>query len=134
MIISSTTSVPLISADELVTAAIERFGHSARIVGDTGLPNTDQSIDVVLEGEPGFLISHDRGGDAIRCDGMPEQNAQVAAWIRSLLPADFPRLIAYDGSWGWHVELTHGITAEEFLANEINHDDPHWADGDSDLW
>ncbi len=134
MIITSPTSVPLLSADEFVAAAIERYGQSARVIGDTGTPNTDQAVDVTRPGEPGFQIDHDRSGDSIRCDGMREQNAEVAAWIRSLLPADFPRLIAFDQAWTWHVDLTHGITAEEVLANEISHDDPSWGEGDPDLW
>ena len=123
----------MLSADALAEAAIQRFGADAEVLGDPGLPGTDQSIDVTRAGEPGFLIDRTRHTGGVRCDGTREQNAEVAAWIRSLLPADFPRVIAFDQAWTFQVELTHGIKAEEVLANAISHDDPHWSDGDPDL-
>ena len=79
------------------------------------------------------MIDRSRDGFSISCDGTRAQNAEVAAWYRSLLPPDFPRLITDDMGWGWHVDLVHGITAEQFVTSIVDHDVPGWTDNDPDL-
>ncbi|HEY0216755.1 MAG TPA: hypothetical protein VGC57_10225, partial [Cellulomonas sp.] len=79
-------------------------------------------------------IDYWRDRTAITTDGTIPQRAEVAAWVRSLLPADAPRLIAFDTGWFSHVELVHGITAEDFLANVVDHSVPGWNEGDPDLF
>lgn len=95
--------------------------------------HADVSVNVVLPGEPGFMVDHDERGDAVRVDGTSAQNAAVAAWVRWLLPQEFPRVIAIEEGWAWHVELVHGITPERVLSERVSHQDPDWAAGDPDL-
>ena len=68
--------------------------------------------------------------------GAESGDAEVAdavAWIRSLLPVDFPRVIALDGGWNGHVELAPGITADQVMANWVDHSVPGWDAGAPDF-
>lgn len=133
MIISSLTGSPLLDAEEFAAAARARFGEHCSVDTVEAGVHTDVSVNVVPPGEPGFMVDHDERGDAVRVDGTAIQNAEVAAWVRSLLPREFPRVIAFEDGWAWHVELVHGITRDLVLSEHISHEDPDWSAGDPDL-
>lgn len=133
MIISSVKRVPLPSADSLAAGALLHFGMHARVFGDTCEPGTDQSIDVTRPGQAGV---HDRPLARRLLDLVRRhQGAERRGGSLVPLPAapDFPRLIADDMGWGWHVDLVHGITAEQFVTSIVDHDVPGWNDNDPDL-
>ena len=71
--------------------------------------------------------------ESINLDGPQEQNLATAAWLRSLMPVETPRVIAFDGAWTMHVELTHGCTAESLRGNCVDHSVPGWDARDPDL-
>lgn len=133
MIIVSLRRAPILTADAFAAAARTRFGERAELVDDVAVPRVAVTVRVSDPGRPGFTIDLPDDCLSVHVDGTPEQDAEVAAWVRSLLPADFPRLIGSDQGWGWHVELVHGVTPERVLSERVSHEDPHWADGDPDL-
>lgn len=133
MIISRVCKAPLLSGAEFAAAVTARFGQHVSVFGNEGEPPVEHGVDVRPPGEPGFAIAWLPRSGIISVDGTREQNAMVAAWVRSQLPADFPRVIAYDDDWSWHVDLVWGITSEQVLANTVSHSDPGWNAGDPDL-
>jgi hypothetical protein len=121
-----------LSAQALNTAARERWGDAATVRSES-LPTLATNIWVEVEGQPFFQIDLQRDLSAISCDGNDDQTADVAVWVRSLLPADAPRIIATDEAFSCHVELVPGITVEQFRESVIDHSVPGWSDGDPDL-
>lgn len=127
MVIHSVTRRPLMDSAVFAGAVQERFGTDAARVGP---PDDDTiSFDVRPSGAPGYMVELVPEGWSVHTDGTEEQCAQVAAWVRSLLPADFPRVIAADDDWAWHVELVPGISADQVLTARIEHDE-HWSDSE----
>jgi len=123
----------LLTREAFLDAARRYFGEAATEVEDTAAVHSDVTLHVSPPGGPGFTVDHDVDASSVRTDGTPEQAAAVAAWVRSLLPAEFPRVIASDPGWSWHVELVHGITADRVLSEQVSHADPAWAQDDPDL-
>jgi hypothetical protein len=133
LLIASPTGSPLpLTAQALNTAARERWGEAATVRSDP-LPTLATNIWVEVEGQPFFQIDLQQDLSAISCDGNDDQTADVAVWVRSLLPADAPRIIATDEAFSCHVELVPGITVEQFRRSVIDHSLPGWNDGDPDL-
>jgi hypothetical protein len=123
--------LPLAVAD-LVRAAAERWGEHAD-VKENPLESLDANIWLEIPGQTFFQIDYTKDHSAIHCDGTDEQNIEVALWVRSLIPDDFPRVIVADGDFSCHVELVPGITEEQFRASVVDHSVPGWNDGDPDL-
>lgn len=117
-------------ADALDAAARLRWGTAARTSRG---PKMATTIHIKVDGHPGFRIDLHPGRDAISCDGGDQQQVEVAVWIRSLIPDDFPRVIAADEGWSCHVELVPGITEEQFRASVVDHSVPGWNADDPDL-
>jgi hypothetical protein len=131
MLIAAPSGVALpLSADELNAAARRRWRTAVRIDDEPGLA-TNIKIDV--PGQSSFQIDYTGRHTAIRCDGDERQQIEVAVWVRSLIPDDFPRVIACDNMWSRHVDLVAGITEEQFRASVVDHSVPGWNDGDPDL-
>lgn len=124
MLVHSVTDRALLTADEFREAVTGRFGSIAEEVG-FGMPDT--TFDVEPPGYPGYEIRLVDDARTLSTDGMEDQALEVVAWVRSLLPDDFPRVIVTDQAWGWHTELTPGITAEQILDRRIRHDET-WSD------
>ena len=57
----------------------------------------------------------------ISVDGTPEQAAEVAAWVRSLLPNPNLDLWILDNHLSGHTVLFPGITPEQVLDNWVDH-------------
>jgi hypothetical protein len=104
-------------------AAKARFDDAE--VFDTEPDETDVSdVSVYLDppGEPAFQIWHDEDGQTIRTDGTEEQAAEVAVWVRSLLPDDpGGRIWMCDQMFNGHVELAPGMTADDVKASWVDH-------------
>jgi hypothetical protein len=131
VIVTSPKSVPLATAGQFRDAALARFAPRVREIA----PSADVAVcvDVSRPGEPGFLVELTSDLTTVRSDGTAHQDAEVAAWVRSLVPAPSVRLIGFDPSWTWHVELVPGASAEQVLGGRVDHSAPGWADGDPDL-
>ena len=106
-------ALPLpLTADALLRAAQVRWPDGVRVV-DEDPRKIALRLDVIAEG-PGFYITAMHDFSSINLDGTPEQNTDVAVWLRTLMPADGPRVVAFDSGLTAEVELTPGITAADF--------------------
>ena len=133
MIISPTgTPLPL-TADTLVEAAQQHWPGRVNVLGPGERVKAALTIDVNPVGEPGFLIDLSSTGASIRLDGTPEQNVETAAWLRSLMPADAPRIIVCDQAWSMHAELPSGVTADKIRTTIVDHSTPGWDANDPAL-
>ena len=73
------------------------------------------SFEVPVEGEnpPRGELMGD--GQAVGLEGGLRESAEVAAWIRDLVPSE-QELIFYDQGYHFHVPLTDGKTPDEIVA------------------
>ena len=132
LIVMAPSGARLMGADALVDAARTRFGDRIRVQPSPPGWKTDVDIYVSLEGET-LTISHFSSETSVGVESGDAQVADAVAWLRSLLPPDFPRVIACDGGWNGHVDLAPGITAEQVMSGWIDHNAPGWEDGDPDF-
>ena len=123
-----------VSLDKLPAAARERWGGCVMERRRSVVPDAVLTLEVEPPGEPEFTIEVMRGPRSINLDGTPEQNYATAAWLRSLMPADAPRVIVFDGAWSMHAVLAYGCTAESLRAATVDHSVPGWHEGDPDLY
>lgn len=106
-------ALPLpLTADALLQAAQARWPDGVRVVDED--PRTIAlRLDVIAEGS-GFSITAMHDFSSINLDGTPEQNTDTAVWLRTLMPADGPRVVAFDSGLTAEVELTPGMSAADF--------------------
>ena len=125
--------VPLpISADALVAAAEARWpGETIHRLPTENQKNT--AVKVLGEEPASFTIRPFQGNMLIGVDGTPEQNVLVAAWLRSIMPEEAPRIIVTDDGLSTHAELPFGVTAEQVAATMVDHGVPGW-DADDPDW
>lgn len=98
---------------------------------DPGEGSHDVHMWIQPEDETGFHI--DIYDQTIGLDGTSEQNVRLAAWLRSLMPKESPRLVVADGGVNVHAELPHGVTPEQIATSMVDHsvegwdvNDPQW--------
>lgn len=125
MIITRVGQEPLFDVETLAGAVVSVFPGTWRTFGPNGGPMV-WAVDVTPAGQPGFVVSLNSDFTSVHCDGTPEQAAAVAAAVAQVASGT-SRLIAFDQSWGWHVDLHPGITPEQVLAGRVVHDE-HWSD------
>lgn len=113
MIISAIDRSPM-PDQEALTAAVEgEFGDDAvQLVIPRVAGVSEFDLNVHPRDDSPFTIARFRNG-SVSSDGTPEQNAVVAALVRSLLPSSFPRVVAIEPDGGVYVDLDAGITADE---------------------
>ena len=131
-IVTSPREATLLTGEQLLAAAEERFGHEFVVSPQLEGP-ADFHIYVSPRSGREFTISHYRHDKSISFEATEEQRLELAAWIRGLLPADHPRVIACDQGWLGHVDLTAGITSAEARSRWVDHAVPGWNDGDPDF-
>jgi len=114
--------------DRIADAIIDHWGAGA--VRDAKLVSDSLARTLWISDTDGHLqVDIEHGADQVSADGTPEQNEVVACLVRSTMPTDAPRIIAFDGSWSWHAELVAGITPQTFADHVVIHDE-HWVDPD----
>jgi hypothetical protein len=120
------------SPDQALQVDREVFEEQARTRFPEGvvlsIDDANRPMDVVVQigrtGEPEFQILRSREGEVIFTDGTPKQAAEVALWIRSLLPDDpGGRIWLVDEGYSGHVELVPGMTAADVKARWVEHND-----------
>jgi hypothetical protein len=100
-----------------------KFGKEAAIlaISDESRPK-DVTVQISRPGEASFQVFHSRKGTTISTDGTPEQAAEVALWVRSMLPQDpGGRIWLVDEGYNGHAELIPGMTVEELNAAWVRH-------------
>ncbi len=132
LIVMAPGGAPLLGGDALIDAAHARFGEDARVQRSPEGWETDFHLYVALPAES-LTVSHFADNSSVSFESGDEEVADAVAWYRSLLPVEFPRVIACDPGWNGHVDLTPGITAEAIAASWIDHGVPGWDSGDPDF-
>jgi hypothetical protein len=113
MIITSVDESTILDSDLVVRVLRQLFPADA--VTESASDVTDgRKVDV--ETDPWFRVDVSSDGSQADVNGVPEQNARVAAAIRAAIPQDAPRIIAMDPDLGSFIDLTPGITADEIQA------------------
>lgn len=131
-IIAAPSQAPLVEMSAFVAAAQAEYGPYADVHVHADGP-MDVEVVVQRPGEAPFSITRSRDGASINADGTLAQNAEVTAWVRGLLPGDFPRVITFDMGWTGHADLPAGVTAEGVTSGWVDHSMPGWNAGDPDL-
>jgi len=114
------------TAEHLAVAFRAHWGSDAVVDRPLVSEHLERTLRI-RDDDGAFRVDVRRGMDSVNVDGTPEQNEVVACLVRAALPVDAPRVIAYDGSWGWHAELVAGITPQTFADHVVEHDE-RWAD------
>ena len=114
--------------DRIADAFTDRWGADAVSEGRFAPDSLERAL---LIADAGGRVRVTLGPDVsmVSADGTPKQNEIVACLVRSTMPADARRIIAFDGSWSWHAELVAGITPQTFADHVVEHDD-NWVDPD----
>lgn len=128
----ATSGEPLVDGPTLIAAAEQVYGSSMRIQPSPEGWDTDFHLYITLDADS-LHVSHFADNASISFDASEPVLREVLAWYRSLLPADFPRVIACDQGWNGHVDLHHGITPEQIAQRWVDHAIPGWNDGDPDF-
>jgi hypothetical protein len=120
LILSPDVTSLALTPDQLATAARERWGTQMFVTGRTG---PEVSLELEVTGPPHrFSICLSARGDSIFTDGSWEQTAQVAAWVRSLIPDGFGyRLWLADESFSGHATLPPGVQADQLADLWVDH-------------
>lgn len=127
------SQVPLpIRADTLITAAEARWPGKTKTYPPT-CHDKSTSIEIFGEEPAPFFVNLFEGNLLISVDGTPEQNVVAAAWLRSLMPQDAPRMVVGDKGFGVHAELPFGVTPDQIASTMIRHDSDDWNADDPDL-
>lgn len=124
VIILSPDDVFSLSTDAFVEAARAQWPEDSRIV--TGDESREYDVTVIIDrpGEPMFQVFHDRHGETIATDGNLDQAAEVALWVRSLLPTHIGgRLWMTNQSFSGHVELQPGMAKDDLQSGWVDHAD-----------
>ncbi|HEY0216591.1 MAG TPA: hypothetical protein VGC57_09385, partial [Cellulomonas sp.] len=90
------------SLDEFAALSRQRWSAISAVYFEQPPFHTGVNVQIEPTDESFFQIDYWRDRTAITTDGTIPQRAEVAAWVRSLLPADAPRLIAFDTGWFSH--------------------------------
>lgn len=134
VIVASPSGAALeVAAADLVTLASKRWGAHAVTWRTSDLPNTATTIRVTPDDEPGFQIDLAADGQSVSADGTPEQNVEVAHLVNRALPAERPRVIAFDQGWTVHVDLTADMTLDDLRSRLVDHSVPGWNADDPEL-
>jgi len=121
-----------ITREQLATASEERWPKCVSIrFGENS--TTKVAIGVQAQGEDFFMLNLYEDGLLIGMDSTPELTVRNAAWVRSLMPEDAPRIVVSDKSFSLHAELPYGVTPEQIAATLVEHiegwdtDDPDFS-------
>lgn len=105
----------------LIAAAEERFGPAVRIQPSPNGWDTDLHLYVALDDGDSLTVSHFADNTSISFEADDATVRETVAWYRSLLPADFPPLVACDEAWNGHVDLTPTVTTTETTHRWVDH-------------
>lgn len=123
---------PLLPVASLVEALKERYGDDVTVQpGPPGL-KVDSYLYVTLPHER-LTITTFVEGTSVSLESGDDEVTDALAWYRSLLPADFPRVIAFDPGWNGHVELPAGVRGRDIAAGWVDHSVEGWNADDPDL-
>jgi hypothetical protein len=76
-------------------------------------PLPQSSVQVDPQDESSFSVRLDADGSGCGIDGVPLQNARVAAALRAEMPREATRIVAIDTRAGAFAELPWGVSAEQ---------------------
>jgi hypothetical protein len=131
-LVMAASGAALFDGDQLLEAIRARNGDHARVQPSPEDWETDYDVYVALETRT-LIVSHFKDSMSVGFEGGDVEVRDAIAWYRSLLPPDPPRVVATDHGWYGHVDLHHGITADEIAQRWVDHSTPGWEVGDPDF-
>jgi hypothetical protein len=125
MVISPDVASLGLEPDTFVAAAHEHWGDRVGVTGRTG-PEIEVELEVVLEADDQhpapFRVCLAHAGASVFTDGNWEQAADMAAWLRTLVPEDFAyRLWLVDHAFSGHAMLPPGVHADQLADLWLEH-------------
>lgn len=129
LIVLAPSGDSLLDGPALIEAARKRFGPEVRVQTSPEGWETDFHLYASLDGDS-LIVSHFADDTSVSFETSGPLLREVIAWYRSLLPREFPRVIACDEGWNGHVDLTPGITADEVASRWVDHSIEGWNAGD----
>lgn len=133
LVVMAPSSAPLVDGPALMAAAEQRFGPAMRVQRSPAGWDTDFHLYVTLDNGDSLTVSHFADNASISFEANEDTVRETVAWYRSLLPVDFPRLIAFDEVWTGHVDLAPGIPAADIAVRWVDHSITGWNAGDPDF-
>jgi len=131
--IFSPAQVPLpIGEHALIAACQQRWPDQTTARVRRGA-RCEVSVDTRAVDECPFVLSLYEGHMMIGMDGTPQQNVVTAAWIRSLMPWDAPRMVVANQAFSVHAELPFGVTPDEIAATMVDHSVAGWDADDPEM-
>lgn len=121
-ILSPDEGVPLLDRARFEAEARERFPDGVVVPIEDERRTSDVVVRFQRPDTPSFQIFHSRYNDVIWTDAPPEEAAEVALWVASLLPEDpGGRIWFCDEHFTGHVELRRGITRDQLREGWVDH-------------
>ncbi len=132
LVVTAPSGRALLDGPELIAAARRRFGAAVRAQPSPPGWETDVHLYVTLDRDS-LAVAHFADSLAVSFEAGDLPLRETVAWYRSLLPADFPRVVACDQGWNGHVDLDHGISAQDVVDRWVDHSVAGWNAGDPDF-
>ncbi len=132
LLVMAPSHAELIDGPRLIAAAQQHFGDQVRVVPSRPGWETDFYLEVTFDDDT-MTVSHFIKNTSVTFDSNDLAVREGVAWYRSLLPVDFPRVIACDPGWNGHVDLYPGITAQGIVDGWVDHAIEGWNEGDPDF-
>lgn len=120
MVITVVPDQHMLDADAFLRQARRKWPSCRTFENDPAAEISDAEVDVNPAGAPSFTVTH-FPNDMISVDGIPDQSAEVAAWVRSLHPDPGLVLWYVDEGFNGHTVLFPGITAGQIASGWVDH-------------
>ena len=121
MIIAVRPEDRMFDVDTFVHEAQERWPGCEVFDANQSKSNQTTFVQVESQDEPSFSINHFSDNQMVSTEGVPDQAAEVAAWVRQANPDPGLVLWFVDDSFSGHTVLYPGITPEQITANWVDH-------------
>ncbi|MBO3725862.1 hypothetical protein J5X07_12670 [Actinomyces bowdenii] len=121
LIMTMNPSQTIFNADTFIIEGHQKWPNVDSYRWEIEGNGSDAALDVHPPTASSFIIDHFHKDHMISVDGTPEQAAEVAAWVRSLLPNPNLDLWILDNHLSGHTVLFPGITPEQVLDNWVDH-------------
>lgn len=111
-----------ISREQFEQAAADHFRPHVLVMPSSGPYSDDVTAVVRRPGKQWFSIVHARDGKSISTDGDDKQCAEVALWVRSILPdTSGGRIWMADAGFSGHVDLRPGMSPGDLTSAWVSH-------------
>ncbi|MFC7623080.1 hypothetical protein [Microlunatus sp. GCM10028923] len=113
-----------VESEVFVAGARHNWGSEVPILTNPDSRPHNLTVQIKREGGTSFQVFHDRLDESVLTDGDPDQCAEVAVWVLSLLSGQLSgRLWMTDQGFTGHIDLVPGMTVADVRDGWISHAD-----------